>query len=95
MKEKKIEAFIYLCKYENERPFIQVDGDRKLIVDMIVDAINQEALFIQAIGICAKAAGYEEEDDVEMEDTCDKDCNNENCECLKKEMNVKLNPQTK
>lgn len=57
-KTKKIEGFIYLCKHQKEKPFIQVDGDRKLLVQMIVDALNSDELFFEAIHICAKQHGY-------------------------------------
>ena len=56
--EKKIEGFIYLCKYENEKPFIQVDGDRKLLVGMLIDAINSDELFFEAIDYCANQNGH-------------------------------------
>ncbi len=58
MTTEKVEAFIYLCKYENKKPFIQVDGDRKILVEMLIDAINSDALFFEAIDYCAKQNGY-------------------------------------
>jgi len=53
--EKKVDAFIYLCKYENETPFIQVDGDRELLIEILIDAINSDELFFEAIGRCANS----------------------------------------
>jgi len=50
---KELEGYIYLCKYKNADPFIDVYGNRELLIQMLIDAINTDELFFAAIDYCA------------------------------------------
>lgn len=55
---KELEGYIYLCKYSDSEPYVTYKGDRKLLVTMLINAINSNELFFEAIDYCAKQNGY-------------------------------------